>query len=78
MSIVLSAFYKRNIIKYEARGYRYVNMEAGPAAQNVSLQAVSLNLGTAAISAFHDMETKSILNMAEEEEPLYIIPVGKR
>lgn len=47
------------------------------AAQNVSLQAVSLNLGAVVIGAFHDMEVKAILNLAEQEEPVYIIPVGR-
>ncbi len=64
---------------YSKRGYRYVNMEAGHAAQNLSLQAVSLDLGSVVIGAFHDMEVKSIiLNLAEQEEPSYIIPVGRR
>lgn len=76
-SIVISAFYKHTMIKYGERGYRYVNMEAGHAAQNVSLQAVSLNLGAVVIGAFHDMEVKAILNLAEQEEPVYIIPVGR-
>jgi len=76
--IVISAFYKRTMIKYGERGFRYVNMEAGHAAQNISLQAVSLDLGSVVIGAFHDMEVKAILGLSEQEEPLYIIPVGKR
>jgi len=78
ISIVISAFYKRTMIKYGERGFRYVNMEAGHAAQNVSLQAVSLDLGTVVIGTFHDMEVKAILNLPTQEEPLYIIPVGRK
>jgi nitroreductase len=53
-------------------------MEAGHAAQNVCLQAVALDLGTVVIGAFHDDEVKRITKMADREQPLYIIPVGRR
>ncbi|MCK4269514.1 MAG: nitroreductase family protein, partial [Methanogenium sp.] len=55
---------------------RYVHMEAGHAAQNVYLQAVSLNLGTVVVGAIKDDELRKILNMSDEEHPLYIMPVG--
>ena len=75
--IVFSAVYKRTTKKYGNRGIRYVHMEAGHAAQNVCLQAISLNLGTVVVAAFRDEKVKKILNMPNEEQPLYIIPVGK-
>lgn len=75
--IVFSAVYERTTQKYGDRGIRYVHMEVGHAAQNVYLQAVSLNLGTAVVGAFDDEEVRKILNMSDEEDPLYIVPVGK-
>jgi len=75
--IVFSAVYEKTTQKYGDRGIRYVYMEAGHAAQNVYLQAVSLNLGTVVVGAFKDDEVRSILNMLDEETPLYIMPVGK-
>ncbi len=78
MTIVFSAVYERTTRKYGERGIRYVHMEAGHAAQNVYLQAVSLNLGTTVIGAFNDEEVKKIVKMADEEHPLYIMPVGKK
>jgi nitroreductase len=51
-------------------------MEVGHAAQNVYLQAVSLDLGTVVVGAFHDDDVKRIVNMTDEEQPLYIMPVG--
>lgn len=76
--IVFSAVYERTTVKYGERGIRYAHMEAGHAAQNVYLQAASLNIGTLVIGAFYDDEVKKIMKMADKEHPLYIMPVGKR
>jgi len=76
--IVFSAVYERVTVKYGERGIRYVHIEAGHAAQNAFLQAVSLNLGAVVIGAFHDEEVKKIIRAADREQPLYIMPVGKR
>ena len=87
--IVFSAVYERTTGRYKTpvrdertgasypRGVRYVHMEVGHAAQNVYLEAVSLNLGTVVVGAFSDGEVKKIINMPEEERPLYIMPVGR-
>ena len=76
--IVLSGVYSRTTAKYGERGIRYVHMEAGHAAQNIYLQSVALQLGTVAIGAFQDEEVKRLLKMGAGENPLYIMPVGKR
>lgn len=76
--IVFSAVYERTTRKYAERGIRYVHMEVGHAGQNVSLQAASLNLGTVVIGAFQDDEVRKLLRMAEKEQPLYIMPVGRK
>jgi SagB-type dehydrogenase family enzyme len=78
IDIVFTAVYERTTAKYGERGERYVQMEAGHAVQNVYLQAVALDLGTVTIGAFTDSEVKSIMNLEEQEDPLYIMPVGRR
>ncbi len=78
MAIVFSGVYERTTKKYGERGIRYVHMEAGHAAQNVYLQAVSLHLGTAVIGAFEDQKVKELLDMPDNEHPLYIMPIGKK
>jgi SagB-type dehydrogenase family enzyme len=74
--LVISAVYERTTIKYGERGIRYVHMEAGHAAENVYLQAVSLNLGTVVIGAFDDEGVKTAVNLTIREQPLYIMPIG--
>jgi SagB-type dehydrogenase family enzyme len=76
--IIITAFYERTTRKYGDRGVKYVHYEAGHVAQNISLQAVSLGLGTVDIGAFYEKDVKSVLGLADEEEPLLIMPLGKR
>ncbi|MCL4863983.1 MAG: SagB/ThcOx family dehydrogenase [Caldilineaceae bacterium] len=75
--LVLAAVYERTTVKYGERGIRYVHIEVGAAAQNVSLQAVSLELGTVYIGAFHDEQVKQVLTLRAEEQPLCLLPVGR-
>jgi SagB-type dehydrogenase family enzyme len=77
VNIVITAIYERTTGHYGKRGIRYVDMEAGHAAQNVYLQAVALNLGTVTIGAFHDDQVAGILELTDDEIPLYIMPVGR-
>lgn len=77
IDIVITAVSSRTTSKYGERGIRYVYMEAGHAAQNICLQATALNLGTVTIGAFEDEAVKSLLVLAEDETPLYILPVGQ-
>ncbi|MBU4225013.1 MAG: SagB/ThcOx family dehydrogenase [Chloroflexi bacterium] len=76
--IVIAAIYERTTVKYGERGVSYVHMEVGSAAQNLYLQATSLNLGTVFIGAFHEDEVKKVLHMAGDEQPLGLMPVGRK
>lgn len=75
ISLILAANYERTTNHYGERGIRYVHMEVGHVGQNVSLQAISLGLGTVMIGAFRDKDVQEVLGI--KESPLYIIPVGK-
>ncbi len=74
---VVAAVYERTRQRYGERGTRYVHMEAGHAAQNLCLQAVSLALQTVVIGAFHDRQVQQILDVPSDEHPLYLIPAGR-
>ncbi len=76
--LVISAVYERVTVKYGERGIRYVHMEAGHVAQNVFLQAVSLDLGTVVIGAFHDEDVRTVLHLPGQVQPLYLMPMGKK
>jgi SagB-type dehydrogenase family enzyme len=75
--LVISGVYARATAKYKERGIRYVHMEAGHTAQNVCLEAVALDLGTVPIGAFRDAQVQSTVGLAGDEQPLYLIPVGR-
>ena len=57
---------------------RYVHIETGHAAQNLSLQAESLGLGTVVVGAFNDDEVKAVLQLPDDVQPLILMPVGKK
>jgi SagB-type dehydrogenase family enzyme len=76
ITIVICAEFKRTTRRYGERGFRYVLMEVGHVGQNIHLQAEALGLGTVVIGAFYDEQVKSILGV--KEEPLYLMPVGKK
>ncbi|RLC70773.1 MAG: nitroreductase [Chloroflexi bacterium] len=77
VDIVFAAVYERTTQRYGNRGIRYVHMEVGHVGQNVYLEAVALGLGTVVIGAFYDDQVKKVLDLPEDEHPLYIMPVGR-
>jgi len=77
IDIVITAVFARVTDQYGDRGVRYTHLEAGHAAQNVCLQAAALKLGTVTVGAFEDDDVQEVLGAAADEEPLYILPVGR-
>lgn len=76
IDIVITAMYEITTIKYGERGIRYVHIEAGHVGQNICLEAVALELGAVTVGAFDDTSVQQVLELPEDEVPLYIIPVG--
>lgn len=78
VNLVITAVYSGTTQKYGDRGVRYIHLEAGHAAQNICLQATALDLGAVTVGSFSDEGVRWTLKLPEEEQPLYIIPVGRK
>jgi hypothetical protein len=63
---VITAVYARTVKKYGTRGRRYVELEAGHAAQNVLLQAVALGLAAVPIGGFDDQHLAQALRLPSD------------
>jgi SagB-type dehydrogenase family enzyme len=71
-----TAVYERTCREYGGRGRMYVHMDVGHAAQNLLLQAEALGLAGVPVAAFEPEELSRILALPEDEEPVYLVPVG--
>jgi len=77
-TIAIAAVLGRTARKYRERAPRYVHMEVGAVAQDLYLEATALGLGTVFVGAFEDAEVKRVLGLPRNEEPLALMPVGRR
>ena len=66
----------RTAAKYGDRASRYVDLEAGHAAQNLLLQAVAIDLAAVSIGAFDDAAVGTVLQLPDGHEPRYLLAVG--
>ena len=77
VTIVLSAVFERTQRKYKDRSLRYIHMEAGHIGQNISLQAVSLGLGSVCVGAFYDEQVNRLIGLdGTTESAIYLQAVG--
>ncbi len=77
-AIVLTGVIERATTNHGERGYRYLYLEAGTAAQNVLLAGTALGLSVQPIVTFYDDEMAFLLGLAGNREvPLVVILVGR-
>jgi SagB-type dehydrogenase family enzyme len=57
---------------------RWIYLEGGHAAQNLLLQAQARGLGAVVAAGFKDEALRKVLDLPESEQPVYIIPLGRR
>lgn len=74
--VVLAGVPARTAQRYGDRADRYVLLEAGHAAQNLLLQATAIGLAGTPVGAFDDAELTRAVELAEDEVPLYLVPIG--
>ena len=75
-SIIIVGSIKNLVPKYAHKSRRFMMLEAGHIAQNILLEAVSLQLAAVPIGAFETKNIATICNLPVNIEPLYIICVG--
>ena len=79
VTIFYSAIFSRTTQRYGDRGRdRYVWIDLGHSAENIYLQAEALSLGACVIGSFHDDQVNELLQLPEEEVPMYIVTVGHK
>jgi SagB-type dehydrogenase family enzyme len=75
--LMFAAVFQRTLTQYGARGYRYVLLEAGHAAQNTCLVATELGLGSLCLGSFCDARLNRFLGLdGVTEAVLYAVAVG--
>jgi len=75
---VIAAVYERIEREYgQERSPLYVHLEAGHAAQNLLLQAVSLGLGAVPVGGFYDDQVGKAVSLPSNEQALYLVAVGR-
>jgi SagB-type dehydrogenase family enzyme len=75
---IWTAVFARSEWKYRERSYRYFYLDAGHMAAQLSLAAVSQDLGTCQIAAFYDQELNALLGIdGQTEGSLYLTAVGR-
>lgn len=73
---VLTARSARTEQRYGPYARRFIDLEAGHAAQNILLTATALGLGAVPIGAMDDVRVRDAIHANSDEIPIYLIPVG--
>jgi SagB-type dehydrogenase family enzyme len=78
-TMFLSAVFFRSVFKYGDRGYRFVLLEAGHAAQNLLLSAEDTEIGAVPIGGFLDRSLDRYLGLdGINESVVYAIHLGSK
>ncbi len=74
---LIAGEYARAEAKFPAaQADRFVNLEAGHAAQNLVLEATSLGLAGVTVGGINPAESRAAAELPEGITPVYVIPVG--
>ncbi|MBN1632241.1 MAG: SagB/ThcOx family dehydrogenase [Thermoleophilia bacterium] len=75
---IWTAVFARSTWKYRERAYRYVYLDAGHMAAQLSLAAVAQGLGSCPIAAFYDNEVNELVGVDGESEGIvYMTAIGR-
>ena len=75
--VFIGAVFDRTLSKYGARGYRYILLEAGHAAQNLCLVAAERGLASLCVGGFMDAQLNRLLELDPRlEATVYCVGLG--
>jgi len=76
--LLWTAVFARSEWKYRDRAHRYVYLDTGHIAAQLSLAAVAQGLGSCPVGAFYDEEANALLDVdGENESVIYMTAVGR-
>jgi SagB-type dehydrogenase family enzyme len=75
--VILTSVLSRTEVKYGVNSYNFSLLEAGHIAQNMYLISHSLDIGICAIGMLNRSNVVNLLDITEEEIPLYGLSLGK-
>ncbi len=73
---VIAGDYERAGRDRRDTGRRWVDLEAGHAAQNLLLQATALRLGAVPVGGIQSEQLAQAASLPPDSTPIYLIPVG--
>lgn len=76
-ALVLTTVLSRSEVKYSNRSYLYSAIECGHIGQNIYLACAELGLGCCGIGGFKDKTLINLIDLVDDELPMYVIAVGK-
>jgi protease I len=74
--IIIAGSRKKAVPKFGNKAERFMLLEAGHIAQNIHLQAVSLDLGSVSLDTFDTKQARKICKLPAGIEPIHIICAG--
>jgi SagB-type dehydrogenase family enzyme len=76
--LLFTGIFERTKIKYGERGYRFVLIEAGHAAQNTCLSSANCDVACAALGGFYEREIEAVMQIdGVKESLLYALALGE-
>ena len=74
--LVFVAQFQKTMNKYGPKAKAFVYTDLGHSAENVYLQATALGIGTVAMGGIEEKKITEILELPEDEDVIYLMPLG--
>lgn len=75
-ALILTAVLPRTEVKYGIKAYPFSLIEAGHLCQNIQLKCAQIHLGSCPVAGFINDRLVEILDLNDEELPVYVVGLG--